>query len=325
MTTKGAFFRTMLIALAAACAWGGESACAQNYPARAVHFVVPFPGGPSDVVMRLYAQRLSQDWKQPAVVEDRPGATGTIGSQAVVNAAPDGYTLLFTIELPITMAPGLLKLKYDPQRDLIPIAAVAETENVLVAGHSSGIGSIADLVAAAKAKPGKLTFASAGYGSPAHLCGEMIKRQAGIDITHVPYTAAAPAMNAILAGHVTMFCGPIAQALPFIKDGQANALGVTGSKPSPLLPGVAPLSASYSGLVIANWFGLLAPARTPASVRDVLQAELKTISADAGLQRKLLSLGLSPVWIPGAELANRIAADLKKWHDLMALAGIHAS
>ena len=218
--------------------------------------------------MRLYAQGLSQDWKQAAVVENCPGATGTIGTQAVVQASPDGYTLLFTIELPVTMAPSLLSLRYDPGRYLVPIAGVAEVENVLVASTSSGIQSVGGLVAAAKAKPGKLTFASAGIGSPAHLCGEMIKRQAGIDIIHVPYAAAAPAMNAILAGNVTMFCGPIAQALPFIKAGKANALGVTGAKPSLLLPGVAPLSASYPGLIISNWFGLLAPARTPGPVRE---------------------------------------------------------
>jgi tripartite-type tricarboxylate transporter receptor subunit TctC len=296
---------------------------ADAYPARAVHFVVPFPGGPSDLIMRLYAQGLSQDWKQAAVVEDRPGATGTIGTEAVVQASPDGYTLLFTIELPITMAPSLLTLRYDPQRDLVPIAAVAEVENVLVTGSSSGIHSLAELVAAAKAAPGKLTFASAGLGSPAHLCGEMIKRQAGIDITHVPYAAAAPAMNAILAGDVTMFCGPIAQALPFIKDGKANALGVTGATPSSLLPEVAPLSASYPGLVISNWFGLLAPARTPGPLREALEAEFKTISASPELQQKLRSTGVTPTWISGVDLAKRIAVDTAKWHEFMATANIH--
>jgi len=325
MTRSHALVAKMLIAgaMAYACLGAGPIR-ADAYPTRAVHFVVPFPGGPSDLIMRLYAQGLSQDWKQAAVVEDRPGATGTIGTHAVVQAAPDGYTLLFTIELPITMAPSLLKLRYDPARDLAPIAAVAEVENVLVASSRSGIHSLAEFVAAAKAAPGKLTFASAGIGSPAHLCGEMIRRQAGIDIIHVPYAAAAPAMNAILAGDVTMFCGPIAQALPFIKDGKANALGVTGARPSSLLPGVAPLSATYPGLVISNWFGLLAPARTPSPVRDALEAEFKTISASPELQRRLSTVGLTPTWISGAELAKRIATDSAKWHELMISANIHA-
>jgi len=309
-------------AVASTCLAGGPLRV-DAYPIRAVHFIVPFPGGPSDLIMRLYAQGLSHDWKQAAVVEDRPGATGTIGTQAVVQASPDGYTLLFTIELPVTMAPSLLSLRYDPGRDLVPIAGVAEVENVLVASTSSGIHSVGELVAAAKAKPGKLTFASAGIGSPAHLCGEMIKRQAGIDIIHVPYAAAAPAMNAILAGNVTMFCGPIAQALPFIKAGKANALGVTGAKPSLLLPGVAPLSASYPGLIISNWFGLLAPARTPGPVREALEAEFKAISASPELQRKLVNAGLTPTWISGAELAKRIAADTVKWHEFIAAANVH--
>ncbi len=316
----------LLIAGAAACAWFAAGPVrADGYPTRAVHFVVPFPGGPSDVLMRLYAQGLSQDWKQAAIVEDRPGATGTIGTEAVVQAAPDGYTLLFTIELPITMAPSLLTLRYDPQRDLASIAAVATVENVLVSSPSSGIHSLAELIARAKAAPGKLTFASAGLGSPAHLCGEMIKRQAGVDIIHVPYAAAAPAMNAILAGDVTMFCGPIAQALPFIKDGKANALGVTGAGPSSLLPGVGPLSENYPGLVISNWFGLLAPAQTPGPIRDALEAKFKAISADAELQQKLLNTGLTPTWISGASLAKRIATDAAKWRDLMAAANIHAN
>jgi tripartite-type tricarboxylate transporter receptor subunit TctC len=320
------FIAKMVIAGAAtyACLGAGPIR-ADGYPTRAVRFVVPFPGGPSDLIMRLYAQELSQDWKQAAVVEDRPGATGTIGTQAVVQASPDGYTLLFTIELPITMAPSLLTLRYDPRRDLAPIAAVAEVENVLVASARSGIHSLAELATAAKAAPGTLTFASAGLGSPAHLCGEMIKRQAGVDIIHVPYAAAAPAMNAILAGDVTMFCGPIAQALPFIKDGKANALGVTGASPSALLPGVAPLSASYPGLVIANWFGLLAPSGIPGPVREALEAEFKTISARPELQRKLSAMGVTPTWMSGAELAKRIAADSAKWHEFMAAANIHAN
>ncbi len=298
---------------------------AQTYPTRGIHFINPFPaGGPSDLVLRLFSEKLSQDWNQPAVVENRAGATGTIGTEAVVRAPPDGYTLLFTVDLPITMAPALLKLHYDPQHDLIPIAAVVEAENVLTVNASAGIRSLADRVAAAKAKPGVLTFSSAGNASPAHLCGEMIKRQTGVDMIHVPYTGAAPAMNGVLAGNVTMFCGPIQVALPHLKAGSIIALGVTGLKPSPLLPGVAPLSASYPGLVISNWYGLLAPARTPASVSNMLQDKFKKISADPELQRKLLSLGLESAWISGNELSQTIASDIVKWRDFMTAANIHA-
>jgi tripartite-type tricarboxylate transporter receptor subunit TctC len=299
-------------------------AWAQAYPARPIHLIVPFPAGPNDALARLYGQKLSEDLKQPAVVDARPGATGTIGAEAVARAAPDGYTLLFTVDLPITMAPALVKLHYDAQHDLMPIAAVAKTDNVLVVHPAAGIHSMAELVAAAKARPGALTFSSAGHASPAHLCGEMIKRQTGIDMVHVPYTGAAAAMNAVLAGNVTMFCGPIGVALPHIKAGTVYALGVTGLKPSPLLPGVDPLAASYPGLVISAWYGLFAPANTPGSVTGTLHDEFKKIFADQELQTKLSALGLDPEWMSGADLSQRIASDTVKWRDFIAVANIKA-
>src|SRR6516225_10947749 len=194
---------------AAMLAATSQTARAQTYPTRPIHFVVPFPAGPNDALARLSGKKLSEDLKQPVVIDTRAGATGTIGAEVVARALPDGYTLLFTVDLPITMAPALLKLNYDVQRDLIPIAAVVKSDNVLVVHPATKIHSVAELVAEAKAKPGALTLASAGHASPAHMCGEMIKRQAGIDLIHVPYTSATAAMNAVLAGNVNMFCGPI--------------------------------------------------------------------------------------------------------------------
>jgi tripartite-type tricarboxylate transporter receptor subunit TctC len=311
------------LAAAAAVATAAPIASAQDYPSRAIRIITPFPPGPSDTVIRLYAQKMAEDWKQPVVVENRPGATGSIGTQAVVQAQPDGYTLLFTVDLPISMAPNLMKMPYDPQRDLVPIAAVVESSGVLVVNASSGIRTLADLIAAAKAKPGVLTFSSAGIGSPAHLCTEMIKQQAGIDMIHVPYKGAGPAMNAVLAGEVTMFCGPIAQSAPFIKDGRFNALGVSGPKPSSLLPGVAPLSVTFPGLVISNWFGVLAPSQTPAEICDKLRAEFHKIHADPQLQQKLSALGLEPNWISGPDLAKRIGEELEFYRKFIRAANIH--
>jgi len=280
--------------------------------------LVPFPaGGPSDVLARLYAQKLSQRWNQPVVVENRVGATGTIGTEAVVRAPPDGYTLLFTADLPITMAPALLKLRYDSQRDLAPVAALAKNDLLVVVHPSTGIRSLADLIAAAKAKPGALTFASAGKASPSHLCGEMLKRQAGIDMTHVPYSGSAPAMNAVLAGDVTMFCAPIPLGMVHFKAGKVYALGVTGTAPSPLLPDLAPLSAIYPGFVISTWLGLFAPVVTPSAVMQLLHDELKKAYADPDLQRKLAILALDPAWLSGAELSRRIETDTTKWMDLI--------
>jgi tripartite-type tricarboxylate transporter receptor subunit TctC len=297
---------------------------AQTYPTRPIHFVVPFPAGPNDALARLSGQKLSGDLKQPVVVDTRPGATGTIGAEVVVRAPPDGYTLLFTVDLPITMAPALLKLNYDVQRDLIPIAAVVKSDNVLVVHPATKIHSMAELVAEAKAKPGALTFASAGHASPAHMCGEMIKRRAGIDMVHVPYTSATAAMNAVLAGNVNMFCGPIGVALPQVKAGNVYALGVTGMEASPLLPGAAPLVASYPGLVISAWYGLFAPAGTPASVTSTLHDEFKKIFADPELQPTLLALGLNREWVSGSDLVQKITSDIAKWRDFIVAANIHA-
>ena len=301
-----------------------RNAQAQTYPERPIHFVVPFPAGPNDALARLAGHKLTEDLKQPVVVETRPGATGSIGAEAVVRALPDGYTLLFTVDLPITMAPALLKLNYDVQHDLIPIAAVVKSDNVLVVHPATGVRSLAELVAAAKAKPAALTFSSAGHASPAHMCGEMIKRQAGIDMIHVPYTSATAAMNAVLAGNVNMFCGPIGVALPHVKAGTVYALSVTGPEASALLPGVTPLAATYPGLVISAWYGLFAPSGTPASVTNTLHDEFKKIFADPELQSTLLALGLTREWVSGSELTQKIASDIAKWRDFIAAANIHA-
>ena len=286
--------------------------------------MAPFPAGPNDALARPSGKKLSEDLKQPVVVDTRPGATGTIGAEVVVRAPPDGYTLLFTVDLPITMAPALLKLNYDVQRDLIPIAAVVKSDNVLVVHPATKIHSMAELVAEAKTKPGALTFASAGHASPAHMCGEMIKRQADIDMVHVPYTSATAAMNAVLAGNVNMFCGPIGVALPQVKAGNVYALGVTGVEASPLLPGITPLAASYPGLVISAWYGLFAPSGTPDSVTNILHDEFKKIFAEPEVQPTLLALGLTREWVSGSDLVQKIASDIAKWRDFTAAANIHA-
>ena len=220
--------------------------------------------------------------------------------------------------------PALLKLNYDVQRDLIPIAAVVKSDNVLVVHPATKIHSMAELVAEAKAKPGALTFASAGHASPAHMCGEMIKRQADIDMVHVPYTSATAAMNAVLAGNVNMFCGPIGVALPQVKAGNVYALGVTGVEASPLLPGITPLAASYPGLVISAWYGLFAPSGTPDSVTNILHDEFKKIFAEPEVQPTLLALGLTREWVSGSDLVQKIASDSAKWRDFTAAANIHA-
>jgi len=315
--------RFLVWMLLAALAW--PAAAQDTYPSKPVRFVVPFPaGGPLDVLVRLYAQKLTERWGKPVIAENRAGATGTIGVDAVVKSPPDGYTLAFTVDLPIVMAPALLTLPYDPKHDLVPVAGVSEGMNMLVAHPSTGIQSLADLVAAAKARPGALTFASAGNASPGHVCGELLKMAAGIDLTHVPYKGAAPSMNAALAGEVSMFCGPIPVGLPHVKAGRLRALGVTGTKPSPLVPELAPLSATYPGVVLSNWYAVFAPPRTPAAVVEFLQVELEKVYADAGVRERLSSIGLDPVWMAAPQLAQAIEVDTERWARVIKGANIRA-
>jgi tripartite-type tricarboxylate transporter receptor subunit TctC len=318
--------RTTLAAIATAVFALAAPAVAQDaYPAKPVRFIVPFPAtGPLDVMARLYAQKLGERWGKTAIAENRPGATGTIGADAVAKAAPDGYTLLFTVDLPIVMAPALMKPPYDPKADLVPIAGVGETMNMLVVHPSAGVSSLVELVAAAKAKPGALTFSSAGNASPGHLCVEMLKSAAGVDLTHVPYKGAAPAMQAVLAGEVSMFCGPITQGLPHVKSGKLRALGVTGAKASPLLPELKPLAATYPDLVVSNWYAVFAPPKTPPAVLAFLRAELKRTHDDPEVRGRLQSVGMDPLWLEPAQVSAAIDRDLAKWSGVVKKANVKA-
>lgn len=240
----------------------------------------------------------------------------------MAKAAPDGYTLLFTVDLPIVMAPVLIKVPYDPKSDLVPVAAVGETMNMLVVHPSTGVSSLSELVAAARAKPGALTFSSAGNASPAHVCVEMIKSTAGVDMTHVPYKGAAPAMQAALAGEVSMFCGPITQGLPHVKSGTLRALGVTGAGASPLFPELKPLATTYPGLVVTNWYAVFAPPKTPAAIVAFLREALRKTYDDPEVRKRLESVGMDPLWLDAAQVTATIDRDLAKWGGVVKKAGI---
>src|SRR6267378_4948569 len=208
-----------------------------TFPARPVRFIVPFPAAtPPDLLARIASQKLAESWGVPVIVEVRDGASGMIGVNQVVRAAPDGYTLLFTNDLPIAIAPAVSKTSYDPRKDLAPIGAVAQGISVLVMHPSAGVSSVKELIAIAKARPGSLTFASSGDASTSRMCVELIKRAAGIDLVQVPYRGATPAIQAVLTGEVSMYCSPAFQALPHLKSGKLRARGVTGSGPSPVIP-----------------------------------------------------------------------------------------
>ena len=284
------------------------------FPFRPVRVIVPLPaGGPADVVARIYAQKLTELWGKPVVVENRAGATGTIGADAVAKSAPDGHTLLFTPDLPIAMAPALFKTPYDPKTDLVPLAAVGAGVNVLLAHPSAGASSLAELVEAARRKPGALTFSSAGNASPGHLCGEMLKKAAGIDLTHVPYKGAAPAMTAVLAGEVSLFCTPIPAGLPHVRSGKLKALATTGESPAAQLPEIRPLAQSYSGVTVTVWYGVFAPTKTPAALAAAIRSDLRRVFDDADTRSRLASAGVDSVWMDDKELAATIDRDLAKW------------
>jgi tripartite-type tricarboxylate transporter receptor subunit TctC len=295
------------------------------YPSRPVKFVVPFPaGGPLDVLARVVAQKLGEDWKSPVVVENVTGATGSIGANAVARAAPDGYTLLITVDIPLTMYPAVAKsLPYDPQADFKPIASLARTDNGLFVNPGLGVSTVQQLVALAKKQPGKLTFSSAGIGSPAHFGGELFKVIAGIDMTHVPYKGAAPAMAAAMSGEVSLMFGPIAQGLPQVRAGKLQALGVTGPHPTPLLPGVKPLvEQGFPGLLVFNSYPVMAPAKTPDAVTQRVHAGLKAVMSDPAVRTRLEGAGIEPVWDDAHQVSEALKADRLRWSALARRAGI---
>lgn len=297
------------------------------YPSRPVKFVVPFPaGGPLDVPARIVAQKLTELWGKPVVVENQAGASGSIGASAVARSAPDGYTLLVTVDIPVTMWPAVAKqLPYDPQKDLRPIGVFARLQNGLFVHPSVGVSNAADLVQLAKQQPGKLTYSSAGIASPAHFGAELFKVIAGVDLTHIPYKGAAPAMSAALSGEVSMMFGPTTQGAPHVRSGKLKALGVTGPRPSALLPGVKPLGEQgFKGLVFTNWEGVLAPAKTPDAVAEAIGAGWKKVMSDPEVRGKLSGMDLEPLWEEPEEMRKAIAADLARWGELARTAKIQA-
>ena len=300
-------------------------AAAQDYPAGPVKFVVPFPpGGPLDVPARLVAQKLSQRWGKAVVVENQAGASGSIGANSVARAAPDGYTVLVTVDIPLTMYPAVAKkLPYDPQADFRPVGIYSRFQNGLFVNPKVPASSVAELVSLAKKEPGKLTFSSAGIATPAHFAGELFKVIAGIDLTHVPYKGAAPAMQAALSGEVDMMFGPTTQGAPQVRAGKLKALGVTGPRPSPVLPGVEPLAEQgFPALVLQNWFGVFVPAKTPDSAVQRIAAGWQQVLADPKVRDRLLAMDLQPAWEDADAARKAIAEDLRRWAELAKRAGI---
>jgi tripartite-type tricarboxylate transporter receptor subunit TctC len=313
-----------LIMAALAAAFAASAAHAQTYPTKPVHVIVPFtPGSATDVVARTVAQALSTRMGQVFVVENRPGAGGTIGANLVAKAAPDGYTLLVNSS-GHTVNPSIYpSIPFDTAKDLAGISLLAEQPNILVVAPSKGWKTAGDLVKAAKAEPGKLTYASAGAGSATHMNAEKFRVSAGIDTMHIPYKGTPEALTDTMNGRVDYFFAPVIAALPMVRDNRVTALAVGSAKRASVLPDVPTTEeAGYSGSAYNFWVGMLAPAGTPPAIVEQLNKEVTAALASPEVKDRLAALGADAAPMPAADFDKMIAQELKDNAQLVKQAGI---
>jgi tripartite-type tricarboxylate transporter receptor subunit TctC len=313
--------------LAAAAMLLAAGAAAAAYPDRPVRLVVPFPaGGGADFMARALAQKLSAQLGQPVVLDHRAGAGGTIAAEVVAGAAPDGYTLVFgTVGTHAINVSLYAKLRYDPVRDFAPVSLTHLAPRVLVVHPSVPAQTVPELIALARAKPGELTFGSAGSGGTNHLSGELFKSMAGIDLVHVPYKGSAPASVDLLGGRITLVFDSIVAWGDHIKTGKVRALGVTSLRRSAALPDVPTIAESgLAGFDVANWLGVLAPAGTPKDAIARLNAEIRIAMADAEMQRQLVAVGIDPTYSTPEAFAELIRAYIPKWAKVVRASGARA-
>jgi tripartite-type tricarboxylate transporter receptor subunit TctC len=314
------------LALAIALATAG--AVAQTYPAKPVRLIIPFPpGGSADTIARLLAQEMSKSLGQPVVAENRPGAGGNIGVDVVAKSAPDGYAFGLAAAGALAINQHLMgKLPYDPVKDLVPIAKLADIPIVVAVANTTPAGSVQELVALAKAKPGGLSFGSAGNGTAMHLSGELFKIMAGVDMTHVPYKGSAPAVTDLVAGQVPVAFVDLVSALPQIRAGKVKGLAVASAKrtiTAPDLPTIA--EAGVPGYDAVGWFGLVAPAGTPPDVVARLNAETVRIMTLPEVRDRALATGAEPSTGTSAEFAAFIASEIPKWERVVKASGAKAN
>jgi tripartite-type tricarboxylate transporter receptor subunit TctC len=320
-------FRTRALRLVAAASMvlGALGvASAQDYPTKPIHMIVPFtPGGGTDTFCRLVSDKLSQVLGQQIVVENRPGAGGTIGTAVVAQADPDGYTLAW-VSGSHTINPALYKdLSFDPIADFEPITMPASGPGVLVVDPNLGVGSVKELVELLKSKPGQINYASAGTGTPPHLSAELFKLKTGTDMVHIPYKGNNPAFVDMLAGRVSVFFPTIPSSLQYINGGQLKALAVTTAKRSSALPDVPTMQeAGVEDYATSSWYGILAPAGTPQEIVDKVQQATAQVLADPEMKKKVTDLGLEVEASTPADFAAFLKEDLARWQEVVAKANI---
>jgi tripartite-type tricarboxylate transporter receptor subunit TctC len=315
--------RTMLAMLAAAAAPAGRS-LAQSQ--QTIHFTVPFTAGTGpDLLARILAEELRQRWNQPVIVENKPGASGNIGTQAAARAAPDGQTLLVTVNTFVMNASLYRAIPYDPETSFVPIVEIATGVIALVVHPSLGVGSLAEFLAAARAKPGAINYASPGRGTPQHLAMELLKLKAQVDLTHIPYAGSAGAVKDLAGGHVSAMFLPVHTALPLVESGNIRILAVGSRKrahQAPQVPTLAELG--VADFDVDFWYGALAPAGTPKEIVERYNAAFNEILAQPGIRASLDKQGLVAQGGPPEQLAALIASDRARWAKVVKDAEISA-
>jgi tripartite-type tricarboxylate transporter receptor subunit TctC len=316
----------MFRSLAAAVLSVALPVLAQTYPSKPIKIVVPYPpGGFNDTLGRTLAAKFTEDWGQPAVVENKPGANTLIGSDYVAKSPPDGYTLL-VVAFPFAVTPSLIKsMPYDTIRDFAPVALAAQSPNLLVVNPSLPVKSVGELIALAKAKPNSLSYASTGNGSSNHISMELFKSLAGVQIVHIPYKGSAPAVTDLLGGQVHLMFDNVPNVLPHVKAGKLTALGQTGTRRSPLIADIPTVAeAGVPGYEVTVWFGLVAPAGTPREVVQKLNAEVLRILAMPDVRERFLAQGVEPAGGTPEQFSEHIRTQMAKWAKVVADAGVKA-
>ena len=302
----------------------GSAVLAQTYPAKPVRLIVTYPpAGSSDLMARILGQKLSELWGQPVVVENKAGAAGSIGMEYAAHQAPDGYSFVIGNLGPAVVNPILSKVPYDVERDFVPVSLIATGPNILVVNPSTPATTLGELIAYARANPGKLNFGSGGSGSVAHLSGEMFKSQANLDIAHVPYKGGILSVNDLLAGHVQIVFSDALPVMQHIRAGKLRALAVTSPERSPLAPEIPTCAESgLPGLVAVNWWGVLLPAGTPKVIADKFRADLVKVMQDPEVKEKFAALGVEALSSTPAEFGAYIKSETAKYAKLSKDAGI---
>jgi tripartite-type tricarboxylate transporter receptor subunit TctC len=304
-----------------------SAAVAEEFPSKPIRLIVPFPpGGPNDIIARVVGQRMSEICKQPVIIDNRGGQAGVLGTDAVAKAAPDGYTIAITSASSLAISTTMEKIAYDPQKDLAPVTLVASVPEMLVVAGNVPARNMAELVALAKAQPGKLNFASAGVGGLPHLAGELFKLTAKIDIVHVPYRGAAPAINDLLGQQVQMTFLDLPVILPQIKAGNLHPIALGAKQRAPQAPDV-PTTAEVGmpDLLIENWYGMVAPAATPPEVIARLNRITTEAMSDPQVKEKLGDQGLTMVPQMPDEFRAYIVSETKKWAKVIRDAGVETN